>query len=338
MAAMPEFSNQTILITGCTGFVSSWVVQLLCDRGTQVVGLVRRPPAAGSLFAQLGLSERATLLNGDVADAAVIKEAIARNSVDTVLHMAAQTDVLAARQQPRATLEANTRGTWNVLEAVRLSERRPAVVLMSTDAVYGETGDHLSTEESPLRCTAPYEVSKACAEMVGRMYFEAYGVAVCIGRLSNVYGPGDVNFNRIVPGTIRAALAGERLKMRSDGRAVRDYIYVEDAAGAIVALADCARQEGVNGQVFNISSERPVSALQMVELILSVLERPDLTPEIGRSSSDEVSMKKSSSYKLRNVLGWHPGYSLEQGLRKTADWYRNGCDAARAWRTRDEAV
>jgi CDP-glucose 4,6-dehydratase len=319
---MSDWRARSVLITGCTGFVGRSTAWRLLSEGARVVGLSRRAPDEGALGdASLPINQ-VQFVVGDIQDPALIERLVAENQVDTVLHLAAQTDVLAARDDPLATLEANTRGTWSVLEGIRRSGRQPAVVLASSDAVYGESAGRPSSEQTPPSATSPYEVSKMCAELAAIMYARTYDLPVCIGRLSNVYGAGDLNFRRIVPGAIAAVLSGRRPALRNDGSAVRDFLFVRDAVEALLLLADSARREGVKGNVFNISSGRPYSVLEVVELILQVTGRPDLRPEPGKPALGETSRRESSSSHILSELGWAARYSLEAGVRETVDWYR----------------
>jgi CDP-glucose 4,6-dehydratase len=247
------------------------------------------------------------------------------------LHLAAQSIVSVANRNPLATLESNIRGTWTVLEAARRSPRVKQIVVASSDKAYGDNPKLPYTEDMPLRGRHPYDVSKSCSDLVAQMYANTYGLPVCITRCGNVYGPGDLNWNRIVPGTMRSALRGERPVIRSDGKFVRDYLYVDDGAAAYLRTAEVlAQRNELRGEAFNFSNDTPVTVVQLVERILKTAGRVDLLPEVRNEASHEIREQYLSSEKARQTLSWAPRFTLDEGLKHTFEWYRTLLEERRA--------
>jgi CDP-glucose 4,6-dehydratase len=239
-----------------------------------------------------------------------------------VLHLAAQTIVTIANRNPVSTFESNVAGTWALLEAARRSPTVKQVVLASSDKAYGECDELPYTEDMPLRGRHPYDVSKSCADLVGQAYTATYGLPVAITRCGNFFGGGDLNWNRIVPGTIRSILRGERPVVRSDGRFVRDYFYVEDGAAAYMLLAErLARDPSLAGQAFNFSNEVPVSVLEVVDRIRSLMGS-SLEPDVRNEAAHEIREQYLSAEKARKLFGWRPEFDLDAGLERTIGWYR----------------
>jgi CDP-glucose 4,6-dehydratase len=242
--------------------------------------------------------------------------------VDTVFHLAAQTIVGIANQNPLSTFESNIRGTWNLLEAARRSPRVKAVVVASSDKAYGDQEKLPYHEETPLQGRHPYDVSKSCADLIALAYATTFGMNVCVTRCGNFYGGGDLNFNRLVPQTIRSVLRGQRPLIRSDGRPVRDYFYIQDGAEAYLLLAEKMRRLKIAGEAFNFSNQIQVSVLELVRLILRLMGREELKPRVLNQAGNEILHQYLSAKKARRVLGWRPRYTLEQGLGETIAWYR----------------
>jgi CDP-glucose 4,6-dehydratase len=263
-----------------------------------------------------------TVVRGDVCDQALLERALGEHEIETVLHLAAQTAAPVADRNPVSTLTTNIAGTWTVLEACRRSPAVQQIVLTSSDKAYGDAAEQPCRETTPLRGARPYDVSKSCADLVARAYAATYRSPVIISRFAKLYGGGDVDWSRAVPGTIRSVLRGERPVIRGDGSHVRDYLHVEDAAAACVLLAEQlgARPE-LAGEAFNFSSEEPASVRAVVERIIALMGAR-LEPEIlGEPSTDDL-VKHISSEKARRVLGWAPRFTLDEGLRRTITWYR----------------
>jgi CDP-glucose 4,6-dehydratase len=323
MSAMDGFwRDRRVLVTGCTGLVGAWTVRDLLDRGAHVVGLIR-DQVHGSELLRGGLLTRIDVVHGCVENDALLERAIGEYEIQTIFHLAAQTIVGIANKAPLSTFETNIKGTWCVLEAARRSGRAPQVVVASSDKAYGEQTVLPYTEDTPLEGRHPYDVSKSCADLLSLAYHHSYKLPVCVTRCGNFYGGGDLNWNRIVPGTIRSVLRGEQPVIRSDGQFLRDYFYVKDGAAAYLHLAECmARDPAVCGQAFNFSTETPFSVLAIVYRILQLMESP-LQPRVLNQASNEIRNQFLSAARARRVLDWSPSYSMEEALSETISWYRD---------------
>jgi CDP-glucose 4,6-dehydratase len=318
----PFWRDRPTFVTGATGLVGASLVRRLVEAEADVVCLVRDWVPESELV-QARLIERVKVVRGDVCDQALLERVLAEYEVDTVLHLAAQTIVTIANRNPVSTFETNVGGTWALLEACRRNPTVKQVVLASSDKAYGEHDELPYREDAPLRGRHPYDVSKSCADLLAAAYAETYGIPVAITRCGNFYGGGDLNWNRIVPGTIRSLLRGTRPVIRSDGTYVRDYFYVEVGAAAYMLLAEwlAAHPEG-KGEAFNFSNEDQVSVIALVERITSLMDA-DVEPEIRGETTNEIRAQYLSAEKARTVLGWQPLYTLDEGLRQTIDWYRD---------------
>lgn len=305
------------LVTGATGIVGCWLVKELLARGAQVSALVLDADLQSELY-RSGDVDRIAVVNGKLESFSVCERALSLHGPDTVFHLGAQTIVGAAQRRPWATFETNIRGTYNLLEACRLVGVN-RIVVASSDKAYGEQRLPY-VETMPLEGRHPYEVSKSCADLLAQSYHHAYGLPVAIARCGNVFGGGDLNWSRIVPGTIRSLLAGERPVLRSDGRYVRDYIYVKDVARAYIRLAEGLDDERVPGQAFNFSAERPMTVSALVAALQNVMGTR-LKPIVENNARGEIRHQKLSAAKARRLLGWRPSYQLDDALRETVDWY-----------------
>jgi CDP-glucose 4,6-dehydratase len=322
-----DFWNQRrVLITGGAGFLGSWTAKLLADAGAVVVG-ISREPNRDCTFVRMGLGERARLVAADVGDRLSLQRVLADHAIEAVFHLAAQPIVGAAMKDPVGTFQTNIAGTWNLLEACRGAGSVRRIVLASTDRVYGSSPQPW-TEESALAARQPYDVSKIAAELIADSYAKAFRVPVAIARLSNFYGGGDLNFSRLVPGTIRSILAGQAPVIRSDGTFTRDYLYVEDVVRACALLAEKLENSALWGDSFNFSDQVSLSVLELTERILALMDRRDLRPVILNEAAGETRHCALSSAKARRELGWSPRFSVEEGLRKTIEWYREHGDQA----------
>jgi CDP-glucose 4,6-dehydratase len=262
------------------------------------------------------------VVRGDIRDQSLVERLLSEYEVDTVLHLAAQTIVPIANRNPTTTFETNIAGTWALLEACRKSPVVKQIVLASSDKAYGAHESLPYDEDSPLQGRYPYDVSKSCADLIGQSYAATYKLPLAITRCGNFYGPGDLNWNRIIPGTIRSALRGQRPIIRSDGGFVRDYFYVEDGAAAYLLLAErLAENPSLSGRAFNFSNELQVTVLELVRKILSIMGST-LAPEILNQASNEIRMQYLCAERARRELGWQSLFSLEEGLRRTISWYR----------------
>lgn len=313
--------DRPVLVTGCTGLLGSWLTIALVDAGAQVVGLIRDQVPHSHLY-RSGYQDRIAVVQGNVTDYALLERALNEYEVETVFHLAAQTTVTAANRAPLSTLETNIKGTWTVLEAARRSLTVRRIVVASSDKAYGALDSLPYTEDMPLRGDHPYDVSKACADLIAQAYATTYKMAVGITRCANLYGGGDLNWSRIVPGTIRSALRGEPPVIRSDGTPRRDYLYVKDAVRAYLTLAEHLDRPEVQGEPFNFGTNCPRTVLEIVQTVLAAVGRDDLKPVILGTATNEIQDQYLESMKARRMLGWEPTYSLEKGMRETVDWYR----------------
>jgi CDP-glucose 4,6-dehydratase len=317
------WKNRRVFVTGATGLLGGWLTKALLEQAAEVTVLVRdRVPASN--LQRLGLVDRVNTVHGDLEDYDLLERALNEYETDTVFHLGAQTIVQTANRNPLGTFRANVAGTWNLLEAARRNGKLVQRVLVaSSDKAYG-TADVLPyDEQTPLRGQHPYDVSKSCADLIAQAYVTTYGLPVCVTRCGNLFGGGDLNFNRIVPGTIRSLLDGERPVIRSDGKFLRDYIYVEDAAAGYLTIAEQMSRPDVAGQAFNLSYEQPQTVLALTEHITRLVGRTDLQPEIRNEASGEIREQHLSAAKAKRLLGWQPQVALDEGLRRTIVWYRD---------------
>jgi CDP-glucose 4,6-dehydratase len=311
-----------VFVTGATGLLGSWLAEELVARGAHVVCLVRdRVPRSRAV--ETGVLDRVVTVHGALEDYELVLRAINEYEIDSVFHVGAQTIVGTASRSPRSTFEANVRGTWNVLEACRecpkLVER---VVVASSDKAYGVHERLPYTEEAALQGRFPYDASKAAADVIALSYHHSFGVPIAITRCGNLFGGGDLNYNRLVPGTIRSLLRGESPVIRSDGSFVRDYFYVRDAVDAYLQLAERLPGTGFVGEAFNFGTETPVTVLELVERIRNLIDPAGPAPTVLDQASNEIPKQFLDCAKARRMLGWTPGYTTDEGLRETIAWYR----------------
>jgi CDP-glucose 4,6-dehydratase len=263
------------------------------------------------------------VVRGDVRDQALLEQILGEYEVDTVIHLAAQTIVTIANRNPGSTFDTNIRGTWSLLEACRRSPKVKQIVVASSDKAYGDQVHLPYDENAPLQGQHPYDVSKSCADLIANAYAKTYRLPVAVTRCGNFYGGGDLNWNRIVPGTIRSVIRGERPIIRSDGNYVRDYFYVEDGAAAYMQLAEAlACRTELAGEAFNFSNELQVTVLELVERILALMNS-NLLPDVRNEATNEIRHQYLSAAKARQVLGWRPLFTLDEGLQRTIQWYRD---------------
>jgi CDP-glucose 4,6-dehydratase len=315
------WQDRSVFVTGCTGLLGSWMTQELVNRGAKVVGLVRDWVPQSRLFTE-GLSQKIVTVYGRVEDIATLERTLSEYEIDTVFHLAAQTIVGVANREPLGTFEANIKGTWNLLEACRRVGGVSRIVVASSDKAYGDQEILPYDETTPLQGEHPYDVSKSCADLICRTYFVSYNLPVCVTRCGNFYGGGDLNFNRIVPGTIRSILRGERPIIRSDGSYIRDYFYVKDGVLAYLHLAEQMERQEIWGEAFNFSNELQITVLELVEKIIGLMDRKDLEALILNQVKNEIIHQYLSAQKARRLLNWEPEYSLDEALKETIDWYR----------------
>ncbi|MDB4899870.1 MAG: dTDP-D-glucose 4,6-dehydratase [Gemmatimonadetes bacterium] len=313
--------DRPTFVTGATGLLGGWLVRALVGAGADVVCLVRDWVPQSDLLGD-EMMRKVRLVRGDVRDQAVLERTLGEYEIDTVFHLAAQTIVGVANRNPVSTFESNIQGTWALLEACRRSPLVRAVVVASSDKAYGDQDALPYDEETPLQGEHPYDVSKSCADLISRTYAVSYQLPVAITRCGNFYGGGDLNWNRLVPGTVRSVLRGERPVIRSDGTLIRDYFYVEDGVGAYMQLAEALRNRPeLAGEGFNFSNELQLTVLDLTRKILDHMGT-NLVPDIRNEASNEIQHQYLSAAKARRMLDWTPSHGLDEGLDRTIRWYR----------------
>ncbi|MDD5615464.1 MAG: GDP-mannose 4,6-dehydratase [Candidatus Methanoperedens sp.] len=325
---MTDFwKSKNVFITGATGLLGSWLTKLMIDEGANVICLNRDITPKSIVWSRSSefdyIKDKLTVVNGCLEDYQLLERILNEYEIEVVFHLGAQTIVGVANRNPLSTFESNIRGTYNLLEACRRNrENIKAVVVASSDKAYGIQEKLPYDESTPLRGTHPYDVSKSCADLLSYTYFHTYGLPVCVTRCGNLFGPGDLNFNRIVPGTIRSILLGEKPLIRSDGSYIRDYFYVKDGAIAYKHLAEKIYERDIAGESFNFSNEIQLTVLGLVEKILDIMGS-SLEPEILGKATNEIKHQYLSAKKAHEVLKWYPCYTLEKSLKETVEWYEN---------------
>jgi CDP-glucose 4,6-dehydratase len=313
--------DRPVAVTGATGFLGSHVTAQLVGLGANVAIGVRDSVPTSPISNEW--MDKVAVVHGPVEDQAVMERLLGEYEARTVFHLAAQSQVGVANRNAVATFEANVAGTWSLLEAARRSPRVEQIVIASSDKAYGAQPSLPYDEDMPLLAVNPYDVSKACADLIARSYQRTFDVPVCTTRCGNFFGPGDRNWERLVPGTIRSLLRGERPLIRSDGTMVRDYLYVLDGALAYLQLTEAmAKDEAVIGEAFNFSTERPLNVLDLVALLQDAAGT-SLEPDIRATATHEIDAQFLSAAKARRVLGWSPRFTMEAAMAETVRWYRD---------------
>lgn len=319
------WQDRPVLVTGATGLVGGWLVKRLIAAGADVVCLIRDWVPQCEL-SRSGDLDRVKVVRGDVCDRNLLERALGEHEIDTVIHLAAQTIVGIANRNPVGTFESNIKGTWELLEACRRSPLVKQIVVASSDKAYGDQNVLPYDENTPLQGQHPYDVSKSCADLISYTYAKSYELPVVITRCGNFYGGGDLNWNRILPGTIRSVLRGQRPVIRSDGSFIRDYFYVEDGAAAYMLLAEeLAAKPELRGEAFNFSNEIQVTVLDLTTRILKIMNS-DLEPDIRNEATNEIKHQYLSAEKARKMLNWSPLFTLDKALATTVDWYKDFLD------------
>jgi CDP-glucose 4,6-dehydratase len=322
LAVTDAWSGRCVLVTGATGLVGSALVPALLKKGARVVALIRDQDPQSELF-RSGAVQRVHVVSGRLEDLADCERAIVDQETDTVFHLGAQTQVRTANQSPHATLEANVRGTYNLLEAVRRQKDVvQRVVVASSDKAYGTSPVLPYVEDQPLRGEHPYDVSKSCADLIATAYFHSYRLPIVIARCGNIYGAGDLNFQRLVPGTIRSLLRGERPIIRSDGTFRRDYVHLDDVVAAYLRMAEGIDDAGAAGRAYNFGPGTSHTVLEVVDAICDVVGRKDLAPVVQNKAVGEIRDQHLDPSRAAAELGLKTTIDLREGLRRTLPWYR----------------
>ena len=315
------WKNKKILITGYEGFLGSNLTKKLTSFGTDVVGLDIKTRRKETILNDSDY-QNIVVVKGDVSDYHLVKKIISQCKIEIVFHLAAEAIVNECFQNPRKTFNSNIKGTWELLEACRNSKTVKSIVVASSDKAYGSHKKLPYKEDAPLQGNHPYDVSKSCADLIAHTYFHTYGLPVAITRCGNIYGPGDFNFSRIVPDAIRCALTGKQLLIRSDGKFIRDYVFVEDIVNGYIMLAEQLPKKNLGGEAFNFSDENPITVIELVNKIYEVIgKKPNY--KILNQAKYEIKKQYLSSLKARKILKWKPEYSLLEGLEETINWYKN---------------
>lgn len=322
-----NWKYKNVFITGATGLVGSWLTKFLLDEGANVVALVRDIVPKSILWSSSDefniIKDNLTVVNGELEDHLLLERTLNEYEIEVVFHLGAQTIVGIANRNPLSTFESNVRGTYNLLEACRKSPLIKTVVIASSDKAYGEQEQLPYDETAPLQGTHPYDVSKSCADLIAYTYYNTFKLPVCVTRCGNFYGPGDLNFNRIIPGTIRSLLNNESPIIRSDGKFIRDYFYVKDGALAYMLLAEKMLVDtSIHGEAYNFSNEIQVNVLELIDKVIELME-VNVEPTILNQTQNEIRNQYLSAKKAKEHLGWSAKYTLDSSLEETIEWYRN---------------
>jgi len=319
---MNFWSNKNVLVTGATGLVGYWLTKKLLEKRANVIALIRDFDPKTELY-RSGLINQITVVSGELESYNTLERALCEYTIDTVFHLAAQTIVGTAKKAPLITFEANIRGSYNLLEACRRQQHTlERLVVASTDKAYGTSGILPYTEKMPLMGQFPYDVSKSCTDLLCQSYFHTFNLPITLTRCGNIFGGGDLNWSRLIPGTIRSFLEQKPPQVRSDGTFIRDYIYVEDVVDAYLLLAEKTPEPGICGEAFNFAPTQPYTVLKIIETLSELMQTQHLKPLICNEAYGEIKDQYLCSKKAHEKLDWAPRYSLEQGLRHTISWYQ----------------
>ena len=313
------WTNKSVLVTGCTGFLGSHLVSALLEKKANVTGLVRDIPKG---FDTEYLPKGINVVFGDVCDYALMQRILTDYAIEIVFHLAAQAIVTTANENPIETFKSNIEGTWNILEASRQSKRVKAVVLASSDKAYGEPIYEPYDEAHPLQGSHPYDVSKSCADLLGKTYHNTYQLPVSITRCGNLYGPGDLNFNRLIPGTIQSVLTNSPIIIRSDGQSKRDYLFVEDAVDGYLKIGQALYENPATAMAYNLSHGKSYSIIEIVEIIKDLADAQDAKVKILNTAKGEIKKQWLKSDRIIQSLGWKSTTDIQAGIGKTLNWYK----------------
>ena len=315
-----NWEKSRVLVTGADGFIGSWIAKELVAKGADVYTIVRDIKRQSNIDV-LGIRKDINIINGDLANFDVCSRVTKEYEIDICFHLAAQAIVKTANVSPLSTFDSNIKGTWNLLEAARLSKFIKRIVVASSDKAYGVQKNLPYTEESPLLGFYPYDASKACADILARCYAKTYGLPLAVTRNANTYGGGDLNFNRIIPDTIRSVLDDEQPIIRSDGTPERDYMYIKDAVSAYLTLAENLHRKEVQGEAFNFGTGKPISVLELYNKIIKFMGKK-MKPKVLGEAKNEIDRQYLSIDKVKKFFKWHPKYDIDHGLKETIDWYK----------------
>jgi len=315
--------GKRVLITGGTGFIGSWLVKSLIKNGSKVTLLVR--DLHPNVFFSLKQNQLfpKNIVIGDLSNYDLVTRIFNEYEIEACFHLAAQAIVGVANQSPLSTFTSNIKGTWNLLEAARNSKTLDRMIVASSDKAYGEPIEVPIPESHPLLASHPYDASKACEEILAKTYYHSYGLPIAISRCSNIYGGGDLNFSRIIPDIIRSILLDKQPIIRSDGKSIREYLYISDVISGYLSLGKNLSQKNVKGEAFNFGASNPISVIELVNKLLRITEKNNLKPKIMNKTSNEIKIQYLSSKKAKNILNWYPKTSLDDGLKQTFEWYRD---------------
>jgi len=319
---MTKLKGKNVFITGATGIVGYWLTTHLHDMGAEITIYMRDFVPKSNLI-KSSIYGKVNVVTGHLEDYLNIKRVLNEYEIHSVFHLGAQTIVETANRSPLSTFNSNVKGTWNVLEACRNSKLVENIVVASSDKAYGSSDQLPYTEDMPLFGEHPYDVSKSCSDLISQSYAKTYGMSIGIARCGNIYGGNDLNFNRIVPGTIKSFLHNQRPIIRSDGTFKRDYIYVEDAVDSYITIAENLHKNRIKGQSFNFGNEKPLKVMEIVKEIQKLMSKEDIKPKILNIAKGEIKDQYLNSKKARKMLKWKPHYTLEKGLKETIKWYKN---------------
>jgi CDP-glucose 4,6-dehydratase len=315
--------DKNVLVTGATGFLGYWLIKALVQEKARVVTLVRDHDPQSTLI-RSGLIQKTCVIRGALEDYDSSERAINEYEIDTVFHLGAQTIVGTALRNPLQTFESNIRGTYNLLEVCRQHKTLvQRIVVASSDKAYGSSPILPYTEETPLKGQHPYDVSKSCADLIAYAYHHTYGLPIVVARCGNLYGGGDLHWSRLIPGTIKNFLSKTAPVIRSDGTCTRDYLYVEDAVCAYLLLGFSANKEHISGHSFNFGHNRPYSVLEIVNTLQCLMNCAGFSPQVLGQAKEEIRDQSLDSQKARRILGWQPLFTLDEGLLRTVQWYKN---------------
>jgi len=315
------WKSKNIFVTGSTGLLGPYLIKELLRQDANVFALVRDFVPNSQFFSD-GLDKKVNLIVGDLLDTNLLQRVLNEFDINSVFHLGAQAIVGTANRSPISTFRSNIEGSWNLLEAVRLSPWVKKIVVASSDKAYGAQEKLPYMEDAPMQGRHPYDVSKSCTDLLAQSYFHTYKLPVCVTRCGNFFGGGDLHFNRIIPGTIQSVFNGKRPVIRSNGLFVRDYIYVKDVVDAYLTLAQSMDDEKIIGQCFNFSTDTPFNVIQLVDLILEQMNSSHLTPIIQNQASNEIPEQHLCSEKAKNILGWQAKWGVKTGLLETIEWYK----------------